>query len=275
MSTFAQSNYAAHNYKNFRPVYPPQFYEYLKKHFVSKPKLAIDLGCGTGQATFELANLAESVVGVDNSATMIDQARASSHPDNVSFRVGNDRTFADGVSPDSVDLITVAEAAHWFDLAPFYKKAHEILRKDGILAIWGYCDQTIQEYPAVSDITEKYSYHPDYLGKFWDQGRDRLHHFYSDDKIPDTLFRDVEYRFNSSKELSPQEKLEISKQMTFKEFMDYFRTYSAYHTWLAARGGSEEDIFDRMQREIMDRTGLKLESIITVKWNTVYMFGRK
>lgn len=275
MSTFAKANYTADNYKNFRPVYPPQFYEYIKEHFTSKPKKAVDLGCGTGQATLELANLAENVEGIDNSKVMIEQARKSNHPANISFSVGNDRTFANNLSPDSVDLITVAEAAHWFDLEAFYKKAHEVLRKDGILAIWGYCDQTIQGYPAVSEITEKYSYHPDYLGKLWDQGRDRLQHFFCDDKIPSTLFRDTEYHFNDSKTLCPDEKLEIVKQMTFKDFMDYFRTYSAYHTWVTARGSLEEDIFDRMEREITDRTGLKPESKITVKWNTVYMFGRK
>lgn len=275
MSTFAKATYTAANYKNFRPVYPARFYEYIKEHFTSKPKKAVDLGCGTGQATLELADLAETVQGIDNSPVMIEQARNSKHPANVNFSVGNDRTFAEDFSPGSVDLITVAQAAHWFDLEAFYKKAYEILRKDGILAIWGYCDQNIQDYPAVSEITTKYSYHPDYLGKHWDEGRDCLRQFFSDSKIPATFFRDTEYRVNDSKTLSPDEKLEISKQMTFKDFMDYFRTYSAYHNWVAAHGSPEEDILDRMERKITDSTSLKPESKITVKWNTVYMFGRK
>jgi hypothetical protein len=39
----------------------------------------------------------------------------------------------------SVDLITVAQAAHWFDLPAFYGVSRQVLRRPGgVIAVWGY-----------------------------------------------------------------------------------------------------------------------------------------
>lgn len=277
MSTFAKGNFAAGNYRNFRPVYPRKFYDFISSQFATKPALALDLGSGTGQATVELAKIADTVIGIDNSKTMVDTANQSPHPKNVSFRVGNDDTFAEEFSPDSIDLITVAEAAHWFNLPVFYRRAHELLKKNGMLIIWGYCDQSVKGYPEISEIIDKYSYDDRYMGKFWDKGRDKLKEFYNNDKIPADLFRDTEYHFNSSAEFNKDEKLEISKDMTLSDLQDYFGTYSAYHNWAESNPelAKTNDLIDEMFKEIIKTTGLSMDSTVSVKWNTVYLLGRK
>lgn len=43
-----------------------------------------------------------------------------------------------GLPPACVDLVTAAQAAHWFDLHAFYQEARRVLRPGGILAIWSY-----------------------------------------------------------------------------------------------------------------------------------------
>ena len=43
-----------------------------------------------------------------------------------------------GLPDSSVDLITVAQALHWFDLDAFYTEARRVLRPGGTLAAWTY-----------------------------------------------------------------------------------------------------------------------------------------
>ena len=109
-------------YLKYRPVYPPSVYttilDYLDGGAAGqrdaprppRPKLAVDVGCGSGQSTLALAALCESVVGVDVSEAQLEEARqASVGRANVSYRAaeGHDLAFA----PDGgVDLVTVAQA---------------------------------------------------------------------------------------------------------------------------------------------------------------------
>lgn len=45
---------------------------------------------------------------------------------------------------NSVDLVTLAEAVHWFELPKFYSIATRLLRKPGgVIAIWGYNDMEV------------------------------------------------------------------------------------------------------------------------------------
>lgn len=277
MSAFANTNFGASDYEKFRPVYPSEFYDFLRSQFAGKPSLAVDLGCGTGQATVALAELADKVIGIDNSQTMVDQANKSHPQSNISFRVGNDSNFEQHFSPESIDLITVAEAAHYFDLPNFYPKAHKLLKKGGLLAIWAYYGQGVEGHPAVADIYEKYMDGEDLMGKYWSKGKQIVTEFYQNDKIPSDLFKNVVYHFNSSKNFGTNEVLEITKKMKLRDLINYCRTSSGYHSWLEANPelAKENDIVDAMLHEITEATGLTLDSDINVKWNTVYMLGRK
>lgn len=39
---------------------------------------------------------------------------------------------------ETVDLITVGQALHWLDVSKFYKEVERVLKKKGILAVYGY-----------------------------------------------------------------------------------------------------------------------------------------
>jgi trans-aconitate 2-methyltransferase len=68
----------------------------------------LDLGCGTGHLTAQIATAGADVVGFDSSSTMIDQAR-SAHPA-IRFEIGDARTFAFGEGYDAVFSNAVL---HW------------------------------------------------------------------------------------------------------------------------------------------------------------------
>ena len=151
-------------YLKYRPVYPPSVYTTILDYLDGgqtdparppRPKLAVDVGCGSGQSTLALAALCESVVGVDVSEAQLEEARqASVGRANVSYRAaeGHDLAFA----PDGgVDLVTVAQAMHWFDHAKFYAECRRVLRRGGVLAGYGYGYPAVVNSQEANDIVAK------------------------------------------------------------------------------------------------------------------------
>jgi len=139
----------AAQYSAFRPTYPAALFDYLAS-LCRKRRAAWDCACGSGQATLALAERFDSVIGTDASAQQI--AAACVHP-KVVYRVAP--AEKSGLDPTSVDLVTVAQALHWFDLAPFYREVDRVLREAGVLAVWTYgvfhvegseIDRLIQEF---------------------------------------------------------------------------------------------------------------------------------
>ena len=92
---------------------------------------ALDVGCGTGQSSIALARLANHVVGVDASESML--AVCASHP-KVEFK----KAAAENVpaSDATYDLVVVAQAFHWFNQEAFLTEAFRVLKGEGLLLIY-------------------------------------------------------------------------------------------------------------------------------------------
>lgn len=116
-------------YTRFRPRYPSALFEYLAS-VTPKKDVVWDCATGTGQAAVELAQHFEQVIATDASAEQI--ANAEQHP-RVQYRVST--AEMSGLDSGSIDLITVAQALHWFDLPAFYAEAQRVLKPDGLLAV--------------------------------------------------------------------------------------------------------------------------------------------
>ena len=119
-------------YASFRPHYPRALFEFLAG-CCPRRELAWDCACGSGQATIDLAQHFNAVLATDASAAQIAAALARA---NVRYRVAD--ATASGLPSDSTDLVSVAQALHWFDLEPFYAEARRVLRSGGVLAAWSY-----------------------------------------------------------------------------------------------------------------------------------------
>jgi SAM-dependent methyltransferase len=122
----------AANYASFRPRYPPSLFDYLAQSCRQR-ECAWDCACGSGQATLDLAARLACVIATDASAAQV--AAAPPHP-HVRYRVAS--AAASGLGSASVDIVTVAQALHWFELAPFYAEVERVLRPGGVLAVWTY-----------------------------------------------------------------------------------------------------------------------------------------
>lgn len=148
----------AADYARFRPRYPAALLRYLADLALGR-SLAWDCATGNGQAAVGLAELFDRVVATDASADQV--AHAIPHP-KVEYRVA--RAEACGLPPASVDLVTVAQALHWFDLDAFYAEVRRVLGPGGVLAVWCY-GRFEADNPQVVAALERF-YH-ETVGPYW------------------------------------------------------------------------------------------------------------
>lgn len=148
-------------YRKYRPDYPPALFDWLASVAPGR-RLAIDVATGNGQAAVGLARHFERVIATEPSAEQLREARP--HP-----RVEYRQEPAESMSAETVsaDLVTVAQAAHWFDWPRFTAEVARALRKGGVLAIWSY--NNCQVTPAIDRLVADFS--RDVVGPYWPRER--------------------------------------------------------------------------------------------------------
>jgi len=125
------SGHAA-DYAAYRPTYPAALFEALAS-LPRRHDLALDCATGNGQAAVGLAERFARVVAIDASAQQLASARP--HP-RVEYRVA--RAEQTGLDGGTVDLVSAAQAAHWFDLDGFYAEVRRVLAPGGAVAVYTY-----------------------------------------------------------------------------------------------------------------------------------------
>jgi SAM-dependent methyltransferase len=148
----------AAQYAAFRPTYPPALFDYLAQLCPQRQK-AWDCACGTGQATGALAEHFATVIATDASPQQL--SAAPSHG-NVTYRVA--RAEDSGIDASSVDLVTVAQALHWFDLDSFYAEVQRVLVPAGVVSVWTYGVLHV-EGNAIDALVQEFYY--DIVGPYW------------------------------------------------------------------------------------------------------------
>lgn len=129
-------------YQKYRFTPPDELKKIILQYLDTKKGqphvLAVDLGCGTGQNSRLLAPNFQEVVGIDISEGQLEEARAVPGYPNITYRKGTaeELLFPDG----SVDLLTAASAAHWFDQSRFLAEASRVLKPRGCMALLGFSD---------------------------------------------------------------------------------------------------------------------------------------
>lgn len=176
----------AKEYSLSRPRYPNEVLLYIKSRvktaFPEKDLFEFaDLGCGSGQLTFDLisdASFFKSAVGVDVSEPQLQQAREKAkreeeaHGGKVSFVKGS--ALQTPLPSNSFDLVTYAQAFHWLDTSEALKEANRLLRPKGVIAICGYSvPMLLNEEQAQNEFRK---YYVDVLGSEleFDPGNEKI-----------------------------------------------------------------------------------------------------
>ncbi|MBC5799491.1 MAG: class I SAM-dependent methyltransferase [Candidatus Eremiobacteraeota bacterium] len=119
-------------YDRYRIGYAPELYDALFAYGLDAGQRVVDVGCGTGLVTAELARRGCSVTGVDCSEAMLAHARERVRPASFS----NARAECLPFGSASFDAATSAQAFHWFDQPQALVECARVVRPGGIVAIW-------------------------------------------------------------------------------------------------------------------------------------------
>jgi SAM-dependent methyltransferase len=206
----------ANQYAQFRPTYPPALYDFIYEH-VHQFDVAWDCGTGNGQAARELSKKFQNVFATDISQKQIENAYRAK---NIFYSIASEQSsFAD----HSTDLITVAQAAHWFDMELFSQEVKRVLKPNGKIAVWGYGLLTMNtEIDRVINHFYKIV-----IGEFWDKERRHIDEHYANLYFP---FKEIQ---------SPP--FTISVLWSIDEFEGYITTWSAVQNYISVHGENPVD----------------------------------
>lgn len=191
------------DYAQYRPQYPAVLFENLAR-LCPSTGLAWDCGCGNGQASTGLLPWFSSIIATDISKQQIRHAHLH---DRIDYRVAS--AERSGIDPQSVDLVLVAQALHWFNSAAFYREAERVLKPGGLLA--ALCYQLPRITAAIDDIVD--TFHDATLADYWPPQRHHVNEAYRN--IPFPLQR---VSFPA---------LAMEQQWTLEQFLGYLRSWSA------------------------------------------------
>jgi SAM-dependent methyltransferase len=236
----------AAEYAKFRPSYPAALFEYLAK-IVPSRNVAWDCATGSGQAAIALAKHFALVIATDASAKQI---RNAERAERVQYRMAPAENS--GIESESVDLVTVAQALHWFDLAKFYEEAKRVLNPGGLIAVWNY--DFLQATPEIDAAVNRFYHH--IVGPFWPPERRVIETGYATLPFP---FQEIE---------APAFRIEV--HWTLPQLIGYLQTWSATQRYIEANGSNPLTLIaDELEKAWNDPDAMKL-----IVWPLTVRIGR-
>jgi len=204
----------ADSYARFRPGYPPQLFDFLFG-ICENFDCAWDCATGNGQIAALLAGRFRQVEATDISENQLKNAIPKP---NIRYRAepAESPSFPD----NSFDLVTVGQAAHWFDFEKFYPETKRVLKPGGILALVGYNLLKIDE-PTDAVINLLYR---NVLGEYWDAERRHV----------DTAYTTIPFPFPEI----PFPEMAMTYDWSLGHLLGYLGTWSALQHFEKKNGSS-------------------------------------
>eukprot|EP00058_Branchiostoma_floridae_P019125 XP_002604614.1 hypothetical protein BRAFLDRAFT_92848 [Branchiostoma floridae] len=196
---------------------------------------AVDLGCGSGQTTELLAPHFQRVTGMDVSDAQIEVATANNNYSNIQYMVGSaeELPFPDA----SIDLITCATAAHWFDFPKFHKEVNRVLTPLGCLAVYCYGMSYLSYSEDCTDELNSivWQFYKGSLKGCWNKGQQYIDNNYRDLPMPyEETIRDYS--------------MSIKGEYTLPEFIGYLSTWSGYQEYCSRHPEDQGALLQNLQQ---------------------------
>lgn len=224
-----QFSAVAGSYASSRPSYPEELFAYLAS--VSEGHaLAWDCAAGSGQATIPLTHYFRRVVATDASAAMLGQAPR--HPA-VEYRLA--LAESSGLDSASVDLVTVAQALHWLDAEAFYAEADRVMTPGGLLAVWTYGNQKLDD-ETMNNLLDRF--YREIVGPYWAPQRRHV----------ESGYRTLDFPYS---ELKPP-RFAMHQHWTVAQLLGYIATWSATQR---CREATQRDPVKALADELMPLWG--------------------
>ena len=236
----------AAEYRASRPGYPAALFDFLAQASPRRGR-ALDCATGNGQAAIGLASRFAAVVATDLSVAQL--ARAEARP-NIRYLAATAERLP--LADASVDLVSVAQALHWFDLAAFYPELARIARSGALIATWSYGRMRVD--PAVDAVVERL--YTDIVGPCWPPGREHV----------DNGYRDLPFPF--ARVAAPA--LAMTADWPLARLLGYLASWSAVQRYAAQHGC---DPLDEVREELRAAWG-DPDATRRVEWPLALRAGR-
>lgn len=142
-------------YAKHRPDYPAAAIDFILAHCgLAAGALVIDVGCGTGISSRQLAERGLRVIGIEPNADMRKQAESFSRdPKGSALEYREGTAEATGIGDSSADAVLAAQAFHWFDPEPTLREFCRILKPCGwVVLMWNERDESDPFTAAFGDV---------------------------------------------------------------------------------------------------------------------------
>lgn len=236
----------AATYAAARPEYPEALYEFLAS-VVSARDAAWDCATGNGQAARGLARLFTRVIATDASSAQLAHAVPC---DGVEYRVA--LAEESGLPARSVQLVTAAQALHWFDLDRFYAEVRRVTVPGSVLAAWSYGSCF-----AGDDVERPLrQFEFETLGSYWHPAR----------RWVDEGYRSIPFPFPDI----PAPTFQLRVRWTLPQLGLYLSSWSAVDAYRRARGN---DPVPRIIDSIAQHWGAA-DTVRDVTWPLALRVGR-
>ncbi|CAD5114897.1 DgyrCDS3931 [Dimorphilus gyrociliatus] len=255
-------------YHTFRPTYPESLAKEILQFIdekLEKPfsrKLAIDVGCGSGQSTKLMANHFDRIIGLDISEAQIFEAKRNNEHDNVEFTVGSFEKLP--AEDNSVSLIFAGTAFHFFEpFENFYKEVKRVLVPGGCLAVFSYALPFVAEFD--DHVNSKLN---DFRLTFFNE--------LDDFKTPATHhvanhYKDFELPFNNFTRINS---MKTNKSMNLDDYAGYLGSWSFYRNYVANRKTDPLKLFRSRFEETLQEENIPTNVTFTVEWPVFLLCGR-
>ncbi|MGP8215728.1 MAG: class I SAM-dependent methyltransferase [Bacteroidia bacterium] len=233
-------------YVKYRPHYPAELYSYLSS-LTEEHKIAWDCGTGNGQAAIGLAPFYNKIIATDPSE---EQIRNSLPNEKVKYLV--EKAENNSIQSNSIDLLTIANALHWFDFDIFYKEANRVLKNNGIIAAWAY------GIPAISPEVDKIikQFHDHTLKDYWQP----------ENRLVEKRYRTIPFPFEQIE--SPA--FFSEKFMNLTDITGYLNTWSAVQRFI---GQKKFNPTEQLEKDMANVWG-NPNSEKKVTWELILKAGR-
>lgn len=232
-----------------RPNYPEELFKYLSS-LTPEHKLAWDCATGNGQAAISLTNYYEHIIATDASKQQIEHAQKH---EKITYKVCQAENC--GLSKNSVDLVTVATAVHWFDLNIFYPEVNRVLKEDGFIAVWGY--GYLQIDPNIDFICNE-RFVSEILGNYWAEEAKLLWLY---------KYQTIDFPFEEIKPPS----FKITLDWDFQQLMNFFNSWSAVQNYISKYDTNPVEL---IYEDLKNLWG-DLKKTKKISWDLILRVGKK
>lgn len=238
----------AQDYAKYRPRYPEDLFKYLAE-ITPEHQAVWDCGTGNGQVALSLTSYFQQVYATDASESQI--AQAFPH-EKIQYQVA--RAEQTNLADRSVDLVTVGQALHWFNLEGFYQEVRRVVKPQGAIAIWayGFFEIPTEEASLIQVLAEFYSL----IEPFWPPER----------KLVEQKYQSISFPFNE--EITPS--FSMTTEWTVENLIGYLFTWSATQQFIEQNSFEEVAV---LANQIKTAWG-NSESTKVISWPIYIRVGR-